>query len=58
MIAKQRSQTQSLEERLLIDYPSDRSISQCILKMLQIDHSKRAQAKEILDAKGWLGSDA
>ncbi|KAA1092581.1 serine/threonine protein kinase, CMGC group [Puccinia graminis f. sp. tritici] len=58
MIAKQRSQTQSLEERLLIDYPSDRSISQCILKMLQIDHTKRAQAKEILDAKGWLGSDA
>ncbi|KAH9447550.1 hypothetical protein Pst134EB_021564 [Puccinia striiformis f. sp. tritici] len=57
MVEGNRARISSLEERFRFEHRFDQKLIDCILRMLQIDPSKRWQAKQILDAKGWLGTD-
>ncbi|POW19704.1 hypothetical protein PSHT_04348 [Puccinia striiformis] len=57
MVEGNRARISSLEERFRFEHRFDQKLIECILGMLQIDPSKRWQAKQILDAKGWLGTD-
>ncbi|KAI7943610.1 hypothetical protein MJO28_011138 [Puccinia striiformis f. sp. tritici] len=58
IISENRYNVFNLEDRFRFQHRFDKKLTQCILRMLELDPSKRWEAKQLLDEKaGWLGPD-